>query len=120
MKNRLQRALSRLASVEYQRRYVVQGTKDEYVLPGDLVGDAESVASLALERTALSEREREALELFLRVVKSKSEGVESALTDRTTTNMELIEDNSDWRTVRAAAMNCLAELGMRIQEVKSI
>jgi len=120
MKNRLQRELSRLASVEYQRRYVVRGMKDEYALPEELVGNAESVARLALERIALSERERKALESFLRTVKSKSEAVESALTCRTTTNLELIENSPDWRTLRAAAIRCLAELGMPVQKVEGL
>lgn len=120
MKYRLQTALSRLASVEYQRRYIKQGTREEYVLPEELLEDAESLARLVLGRTALSELERRAVEKFLETASLNGTGLDSALRNPDISNGDLIENDSIWISIREAARTCLGALNMPVQDIERL
>jgi hypothetical protein len=120
MKHRLQDALSRLALVEYQRRYIAQGTRDEYVLPEELLEDAESVARLALMRSSLPEAERQAVERFLEAASLTGSGVDSALKNQNTSSDDLIENNPAWINIREAARACLGALEMPVQDIERL
>jgi hypothetical protein len=120
MRNRLSKALSRLASTDYQRRYVLEATKDEYVLPEELVEDAESASQLALERSDLSDRERQALKLFLEAARSESAILFSAPTSPTASKRGLIEASPSWQVVRKAAEECLERLELSIMATEDL
>ena len=68
MKDKLIKALVRLASTQYQDLYMVHGTTEEYVLPEDLIEDVSSLCQLATKnhyRTVFKSDEHTALQSML-------------------------------------------------------
>ncbi len=97
--------LARLASLNLQRRYIVQATRDEYYLPEDLLESAHDLVRQVRERFSTcadvsdsTSRAIFALEPLLNAVVLPS--------DRTGLQ-HLVEHDPHWRAAREQAARCL-------------
>jgi hypothetical protein len=118
MRVTLQRALAPLASVEFQRKYIVGATKDEYVLPEDILETIASCLHRLLElnygQNEFSAQEIGLIGEFRAMLNSLDIG--SALKDASISNRELVEHNRAWIALREKAGSCLAAMGFGISE----
>lgn len=116
IRSRLRLTLGSLASKELQDRYCVHGTKDEYLLPGELLGDSVQAVQFALSRAestdTFSPKEIEALKRFLSIVNDV--GPTIPLHAQGVSNAELVLFNAEWAQIREAAGVCLNTLGLEI------
>ena len=71
MKKRLIRSLSRLASFSYQEAYIVNASKEEYVLPEDIVEDVASIYQTITHHyfDSITEQQKEKLQLLYKEIK---------------------------------------------------
>lgn len=111
MKTRLIELLQDLASIDFQRKYIVNGTKDEYLLPQDLLSDIENATGDHLQREPyrknLSKAECELLEkLYSELQKPE---LHKAIHSDHVTNAELIEENPYWARIRDVAKEILLQ-----------
>lgn len=110
MRDRLYQALNGLASLEFQTKYCVNGTKEEYMLPEEMVEDAisaiETIISSDTIRSGYSGSEVEALREFLKVAKERFEVLD--ISGQSIESLILRDDN--WRAIRQAADSCLIKI----------
>jgi hypothetical protein len=112
MKERLLRDLATLASERLQERYVINGTREEYLLPEEVFESALSSASSAVAPVAvssLSPTERDATRKFVNELRDVSERL--PLEDPRISNEELIMRNESWAAARSAAKVLLEQFG---------
>src|SRR6185436_14590682 len=92
MKNQIRITLGRLANLDFQRRFCVEGTKSEYVLPDELLEAAANTIETTVSSPVLSKNlkssEIEALREFLVVVNRLAS--KSSFTNESISNKELI------------------------------
>ena len=116
MKNQLHIKLGRLASVDFQRRLCVGGTKSEYALPSEILESAANTVETTLGSPVLSKQfdasQLKSLHEFLDVANTTAPGVPFD-TDSVSVE-ELIEKNPAWNQIRASAQKCLSDLGISI------
>jgi hypothetical protein len=98
--------LAHLASLNIQRRYIIDATRDEYLLPEELIDDAHAVVrQIRTKPEALSAPAATAI-LALQplldavVFPSGRDGLR-----------HLVEDDTAWRAAREQAARCLDILG---------
>jgi len=110
MRKRLYEALSDLASLDFQMKYCVNATPEEYMLPEEMVESAistiETVLSSDKQRTSYGDSELEALRGFIKLAKERFEALDIA--NQSVQN--LILRDSNWSGIRQAAATCLAHL----------
>jgi hypothetical protein len=112
MKNQIRIHLGRLASIEYQRRFCIGATKDEYVLLDEILESAANTAQVVLGSAVLSKhftpKELASIRDFLDVADDMAKIIpfDSQPVDL------LIEDNDDWKGVCDAAQRCPDELAL--------
>jgi hypothetical protein len=115
MKNQLRLQLGRLASIEFQRRLCVGGTKDEYILPSEILESTANTVQTTLTSPVLSKQfnapQLAALREFLEVANAVAQAV--AFDSESHSVEELVENNPDWRTLRTTAQKCLDVLGLK-------
>ena len=113
MRNSIQRALACLASHAYQRRYIVEATAHQYVLPDEMLDSACSLLDVTLKSEllsrSLSERERQCLAEALTRFRDLQNRIPFA--DAAVSTEDLIERDADWLAVRAIATECLKTMG---------
>jgi hypothetical protein len=101
-----------LASIEYQRRYVVNGTREEHRLPDEIYFDAVEGAEHETEgvqgKSPESLTERDPLREFLTTVSP----LPNDFIARAATWEDLIERDPRWAIARNAAITCLTKLGL--------
>jgi hypothetical protein len=117
MKDRLLRSLARLSSEEYQNAFIVHGTRDEYVLPEDLVEDVASLCALAQREEQRGEflpDELEALDRMLSDIRTRCRRVFAAAMPATASS--LVHDNEEWRSLRTEAQSCLNTFRARAED----
>ncbi len=114
MRDRLRYNLGRLASREYQRRWIVDADASEYDLPEEILNDIITTIEIMLDPSqsisTLNEQEIRAIKECLQVLNSTDLPVENS----TITAEDLIENNPDWNTARESAQKCLQELNLHI------
>jgi hypothetical protein len=103
--------LEHLASLSEQRRYVIGATKDEYLLPSELLGDAWHFCERARRPeiwATLTAEQRLAVEMLEQAINAaRLEGYgRSNVAD-------LIEVEPTWAAARQQAGNTLRSFGMR-------
>lgn len=103
--------LGPLASRSVQRRYVVRGTRDNYILPTELINDAHYFLRHPLLGTSMSLR---SVQDFARVLEECAPKL--ALGDAPVTNEALVEENRYWARIRSAAKAVLKEIGADLEE----
>jgi len=109
--DRICRHLPYLASVEMQNKYMIHATKDNYLLPEDLLEDVSSFV-VAVEQhlpwtVSLMGPERQAVIEFGGVLNKESDLLEL---DEIPWD-ELVSNNEHWANIREAAQECLVALG---------
>ena len=120
MKDRLLRSLARLSSEEYQDAFIVHGTKDEYVLPEDLVEEVASLCALAQREERRREflpNELEALDRMLSDIRTRGRRIFVGAMPTTATS--LVHNNEEWRSLRAEAQSCLNTFRARAEDFVS-
>ena len=118
MRSRLLDDVSILASRHFQERYVVNGTKEQYAIPEEILEAALSSARAALDQkspnSALSATEANAV---IKFIADASDAVSNLdLHDIAVTNKQLIEQDERWETARSAAGRLLGALGSNLTE----
>lgn len=120
MKNRLIQALSRLASTAYQEAYMVYGSKDEYVVPEDLIEDVASLCRQAQKPDFVTDFEASqvlAMSAMLSVIALHGPRLFSRAI--TTTADRLVREDRDWAAIRQAATECLVRFGISANEIRA-
>ena len=99
------KALAPLASLEVQNKYVVKGTKDNYLLPEDLLNTA---INALFEQQTVKIDETEALEELQKAIRTCDipEGM---------SNTELILGYEPWIKVRETSKKYLLEIGFDLK-----
>lgn len=120
MKERLLQALSRLASASYQETYMVSGSKDEYVVPEDLVEDVASLCRLA-QRSEFARDFMPAQGIALSQMVSSVEmhGRRLFSGSINMTAAQLVRENPDWEALRRSAAACLATFGISAGKLRA-
>ncbi len=105
-----------LASERYQRKYIAQANKDEYVIPEELLDSTcGSIATLFGNPILLrpySEQQLASLRRFYDVVKY----AHSQISFETETWVNIVENNKEWSQMRTAAKEIMAILGGDLKE----
>jgi len=101
----IHKALAPLASLEVQKRYIVNGTKDKYLLPEDLLNSA---INKLFEQQAVTFNETEAL-------KELKEAIRACDIPEDISNSELILGYAPWIKVRETSKKYLSETGFDLQ-----
>lgn len=105
------RLLGPLASLVYQRRYIVEGTVDGYIGPDDLINNGDNFINYpGIGETAKLPSVQE----FSRILTEAAQTI--PFDDPMFTNWMLVEHNPEWDKLRSAARNVLLELGGDIGE----
>ena len=111
MKDRLIKALTRLASKQYQNLYMVHGTAEEYVLPEDLIEDVASLCQLAAKshhRIVFTSDEHTVLESMLIEISKLDSDFWDEIGNN---NLEyLVHKNPTWSDLRLLAEHTLNAL----------
>lgn len=114
MRNQLRIKLGRLASLEFQLRFCVHGSKSEYVLPNELVESAvhlvETIVGTTKLAAAYTDKEQNALRAFLHAVEQHAS--DTPFDDPSVNNEELITKDPGWIAARRSAEECMQELGL--------
>lgn len=100
-----------LASSELQEQYIVQGTKDEYLIPDELVDIALTFIDdvrAGLRGRGLTQTQRMALEDFAIVINANQGIVRGSIS-----NAELVHNCPEWAAMRKAAQALLFALETR-------
>lgn len=117
MKTRLSKELACLASAKYQHKYISHGTKNEYVLPEELLDVVQGTISTILANETLSkaysQQQLVALHRFAAIAKSAYEAIPF---EKDIGAIEIVESNEDWKKVRDAAGRCLITLEIDIKD----
>jgi hypothetical protein len=112
MRKRLIKELAKLASSNYQNRFITQATSEEYVLPDELLESAVSLLSTALQSPtlsrSLSETERRCLSAALTDIRQKDIPFDAPGFS--------IKDDANWVAVQKIADRCLAVLGIDLRQ----
>lgn len=120
MKTRLIQALSRLASTSYQEAYIVHGSKDEYVIPEDLVEDVASLCRLAQRPEFMRDFETPQILAMSAMVNAIGiHGPRLFSNPVATTADRLVHEDPDWAEIRRAASECLVKFGINAAELRA-
>lgn len=112
--------LAPLASVEIQRRFVVHGTAERYLLLEDVINDAyhvlERIQRDPVCRDAFSAEEQQMLRALFETLDREAENVPL---DGSASNEEIVERNGAWRRIRDEATKTLEALGFDLAAWKA-
>jgi hypothetical protein len=118
MKNELITALARLASLPFQRRYIIGGTVDTYFLPEELLEDVDGLvrrAKRAENSTQFSDVQMCALEALFRFIHEHSgEALECSSREDF---FDKLLNGTRWSELRSKASAALAEFGLHIDTI---
>ena len=103
--------LAHLASMKMQEKYMAHATKDEYLLPSELLEDGFTVVEGVEQhwrwRFSLRRFERQAVIEFGKVLRKESDLIDL----NEVTLEEIVSNNESWANIREAAQKCVAALG---------
>ena len=115
---RISDILARLASLLYQQKFIIGGTRDKYVLPDQLLGEVISYMNTMLSNPnlsgALNEKQREELASLLHDLERLSCLI--PFDDESVSNEELVLRNQCWIDVRNLASAFLNKGGFDLKE----
>jgi len=101
----IHKALAPLASLKVQNRYIVKETKDEYLLPEDLLNTA---INNLFEQQAVTFEETEAFEEL-------KEAIRACDIPKGMSNSDIILGYKPWIRVRETSKKYLLEIGFDLQ-----
>jgi len=118
MRSRLLNDVASLASRRFHERYVVNGTKEQYAIPDEILEAALSSARTALgEKAPISALSATEANAAIKFIADASDAVSSLdLHDFVVTNKQLIEQDERWAAARSAAGVLLGALGSDLAE----
>jgi hypothetical protein len=109
MRKRIEENLARLASRKYQHSFVTEATKEEYVLPNEMLDSASSLLETTLSSPTLSrtlnESERDCLARALARFRRLQKEI------RFEDPGFSVERDEGWRVVREVANRCVNTMG---------
>jgi hypothetical protein len=103
--------LGPLASQAVQRRHIVRGTRDSYLLPTEALNDGDYFLRHPQLGTAKS---LSSVQEFARVLEESAPKL--PLEDATVSNEALVEQDPYWARIRNAAKAVLQEIGADLEE----
>jgi hypothetical protein len=104
--------IASLASLPYQERYIVNGTKDEYLLSSELLEDVSSLRysfDRAENRSVLTDAQRVSLGALIQLIDEVYKYLPEWKSHAQTAE---IASDSTWQTIRVAANDTLKEFGL--------
>jgi len=105
------RLLGPLASLAVQRQYIVEATDDHYILPSEILNNADYF----IDHPQIGETaELPIVQELSRILNDSVQRI--PLDDPVLTNEILIEQNPEWDRLRSAAKSVLLELGADVDE----
>ena len=109
--------LARLASLLYQQKFIIDGARDEYVLPDQLLSEVISYMNTMLSNQKLSGafNEKQLKELFDLLQELERLSGQVPFDDETVSNEELILRNKYWIDVRSLASIYLKKNGFDLK-----
>lgn len=110
MWNLICRNLADLASVRIQHRFIGNATKEEYILPDELLECAANAVRLAQTSTTLNAKHRDAVLKFANTLETARPNFNRA---------DFYNTDSQWIDLRMAAADCLQSLGFDLQKYES-
>ena len=115
MHTTISKRLAPLASLAAQRRYIVRGARDEYLVPSELLNDADDVVrqvrTMPAARDGLSAEAVQAILALDSLLDAADRSVESAASGE-----ELVERNPAWQAVREHVARCLDIMGFDLRD----
>lgn len=109
MKSTLLKVITPLASLKYQRRYIVHGDRDEYVLIEELIDSAIGTITTVLKNTrfsqSLSQEQLESIKLLFEKLEENSEQI--PINDTSVSTEEVVERSVGLSVIRDQAVQCL-------------
>lgn len=116
--NRIFDMLARLASLLYQQQFIIAGTRDEYVLPDQLLSEVISYINTMLSNSkfsrTLTENQLEELAGMLHNFERLSSQI--PFDDESVSNEELVLQNQYWIDARKLAFGFLENSGFDIKK----
>jgi len=97
-----------MASLKVQQRFIVSGTKDHYLLPEEILEDAQAAAARWALSPDLTARQRTVIQNAAIIFRREGSRVDLGTG---TSHRQLIEDDPSWAAIREAAGTCLEALG---------
>ena len=117
MKTQLIKGLAQLASKKYQHDFIVHGTKDEYVVPEEMVDTVRAtIAAVLRHPTILTKTQSERLASLDRLAKRAYD----ATFEYDRNSLSTMIDSADWSAMRECARACLHEFGIEEPEMEAI
>lgn len=114
--NILYKPLARLASIEYQKKYIVNATKEKYVMAEDVFEDAASALNLVINQDRyhkyFSAQQLTDLQEFYSLMKQI--GPKIPWDDENMTAEEFVLREVNWARVRNESLLCLNKLGVDV------
>ena len=117
MKKRLIRSLSRLASFSYQEAYIVNASKEEYVLPEDIVEDVASIYQIITRRHSdlITKQQQEKLQLLYEEIKKL--GADFWQKKHFTLMRDFVLFDTQWIKLRTLSQECLISFNIDINKI---
>jgi len=113
-KNLILKRIAQISSLDYQKRWILNGNKEEYVLLDELLDTTTYAAQHRATHPVLSQNlsiaERKALSQFCDRVNALSEQI--SWNDPNVSMSQIIESNAAMRGIREAAALCLQAFGL--------
>jgi hypothetical protein len=111
----ISKRLAPLASLAAQRRYIVHGTPEEYLVPSELLNEADDVVrqvrTMPVARDGLSAEAVQAILALDRLLDAADRSLVS-----TTSGEELVERDSAWQALREHVARCLDIMGFDLRD----
>lgn len=120
MKKRIINEIARLASQKYQYDFVLNGTKDEYDVPEEMIDTVRGTISTVLGNSTLLNAFSDSQVDALRRFDAEAARAYSTLPWDSETTAEQILECDEWTSLRRAAEGCLHEFSVDIQEWEAV
>ena len=115
MRHSISKRLAPLASLAAQRRYIVQATRDEYLVPEELLNDADDVIrqvrTMPAVRDALPASAVQAILDLDDLLDAADDAAQSPQSSE-----QLVEHDAAWQAVREHVARCLDMVGFDLAE----
>lgn len=112
-------SLATIASVEYQKKYIINGTKDEYLLPEDIFEEAVGSLRVVLGNEILNQKysleQKQKMQNLFELMKEL--GPKIPFNDEKVSNEDLVLRNNHWVRIRSEVILLLHELGVESDSI---
>jgi len=112
MRRSIAKRLAPLASLAAQRRWIIHGTADEYIVVDQLLEDAHDVVRQVREIPEVAKSLTPEAVAFITGLEPMLKSLDTFRVGAET----LIEDNASWSTLRSQAGRCLEALAFSLRD----